>query len=38
MKEKYDIFFDEQIKHEGWATDRVGQGYGSGYPIEVLMQ
>ena len=21
----------------GWATDGVGQGYGSGYPIEVLM-
>ena len=20
----------------GWATDGVGQGYGSGYPIEVL--
>ncbi|NCV29116.1 MAG: integrase [Rhodobacteraceae bacterium] len=22
----------------GWATDGVGQGYGSGYPIEVLME
>jgi len=22
----------------GWATGRVGQGYGSGYPIEVLME
>ena len=21
----------------GWATEGVGQGYGSGYPIEVLM-
>ena len=22
----------------GWATDGVGQGYGCGYPIEVLME
>ena len=22
----------------GWATDGVGQGYGSSYPIEVLME
>ena len=22
----------------GWATDGVGQGYGSGYPIEVLSE
>ena len=22
----------------GWETDGVGQGYGSGYPIEVLME
>jgi hypothetical protein len=22
----------------GWATDGVGQGYGSGYPTEVLME
>ena len=22
----------------GWATDGLGQGYGSGYPIEVLME
>ena len=22
----------------GWATARVGQGYGSGYPIEVLIE
>ena len=22
----------------GWATDGVGQGYGSGYSIEVLME
>ena len=22
----------------GWATDGVGQGYGSGYPIKVLME
>ena len=22
----------------GWATDGIGQGYGSGYPIEVLME
>ena len=21
----------------GWETDGVGQGYGSGYPIQVLM-
>jgi hypothetical protein len=28
--------FADQIG--GWATDGVGQGYGSGYPIEVLME
>ena len=22
----------------GWATDGVGWGYGSGYPIQVLME
>jgi len=22
----------------GWATDGVGQGYGSGYPLEVLQE
>ena len=22
----------------GWTTDGVGQGYGSGYPIEVLQE
>ena len=22
----------------GWATDGVGQGYGSGYPIEFLLE
>jgi hypothetical protein len=22
----------------GWTTDGVGQGYGSGYPVEVLQE